>query len=451
MKKKLLCSVLTAAMAASVLSGCSGGSKQAQSGGSSSKEKVELTFMSWNGGNEKTLNEQAMKSFTEKNPNVTIKPQFLAYDQYSSKLNTLMAANSAPDIFFLQEFLTLDWGQKGVLEDLAPRYTKAGINADEVYLPSALAKTKDNIWGIANGMATVMLYYNKPLFTKLGLPTPSTDPANPWTWDQFLETAKKLTVDRSGKHPDEAGFDERNIKTFGTTAPTGWLFQLPFIYSNGGSIATEDGKQLNIDSPESVEALQGFADLMYKYKVAPTAVTGKGLPTNVEMFKNEQLGMAIGGIWEYGNFATEKFDVGIGALPSYKKATSIAWSAHYCLSAKSKHKDEAFAFLSYFMDPSTNPLMLEINMPIRKDYYSGENMKKWSDKYSEEFVTVVPKQLTQYSVIPENVTLKNFGKIMDQTVYPALDKAWTNQGAVQDVMKDMKAKTNGMLEGRWDK
>ena len=37
----------------------------------------------------------------------------------------------------------------------------------------------------------------------------------PWTWAEFIDVCKKLTVDANGKHPGEEGFDKDNIKTYG--------------------------------------------------------------------------------------------------------------------------------------------------------------------------------------------------------------------------------------------
>ena len=65
-------------------------------------------------------------------------------------------------------------------------------------------------------------------------------PAQAWTWDQFVEAAKQLTIDANGQHPGDADFDAENIQQWGVSWPTWSLPRETLIYSNGGDAWTED-------------------------------------------------------------------------------------------------------------------------------------------------------------------------------------------------------------------
>jgi multiple sugar transport system substrate-binding protein len=88
-------------------------------------------------------------------------------------------------------------------------------------------------------------------------------------------------VDKNGKHPDDPGFDPENIVQYGCTVSTYWTYFYPFVLSNGGSVASEDGKTPMVDKPEFYEAVQRVADLMNKYHVAPNPAQRKSMPGTV--------------------------------------------------------------------------------------------------------------------------------------------------------------------------
>ena len=83
------------------------------------------------------------------------------------------------------------------------------------------------MWGSGCNVATIALYYNKDLLKEAGVEFPTTDADNPWTWTEFVENAKKLTTDGSGKHPGDDGFDTDNVSVYGTMMPTDWVIFTP--------------------------------------------------------------------------------------------------------------------------------------------------------------------------------------------------------------------------------
>ncbi|MFR3322080.1 MAG: extracellular solute-binding protein [Lachnospiraceae bacterium] len=43
------------------------------------------------------------------------------------------------------------------------------------------------------------MYYNKDMLTEAGIDLPSTDAASPWSWDEFVRSAKKMTKGQQRK------------------------------------------------------------------------------------------------------------------------------------------------------------------------------------------------------------------------------------------------------------
>ncbi|MEM3423736.1 MAG: extracellular solute-binding protein [Nitrososphaeria archaeon] len=417
-------------------------------------EKIELTYMTWAGGGQRTADESAVKKFNELHPNIQVKPVFVPQD-YLSKLNTLIAANTPPDVAFLNEYLIHDWAANGALTDLTPFFRNEKKFKVSDFVKGAVYQSQGKIWGVTPGVEVILLYYNKELFKQSGLAEPSKDPKNPWRWEQFVEAAKKLTLDVNGRRPGDPGFNEMAIKTYGTTAPTFWLFILPFLKSNNSGFATVDGKQLAIDKPAGIQVIQAIADLIYKHKVAPSPAVQQGLPSTAQMLMNKQVAMFISGQWEVSTFGDANYDVGIAPIPMFRRPANIIWGAPVVIPKGSKYPKEAFEFMKYYIYPESG-IQLSIDgswMPNMKSWYIDKDKTKlWMDnpRHNEDFKQVVPRIVLEIASVPENVTLKNFDQLVVQTIMPQLDLLWTGKERdASKVVKGLSDKCKQYLQGVW--
>ncbi|MBJ8192647.1 sugar ABC transporter substrate-binding protein, partial [Bacillus cereus] len=97
------------------------------------------------------------------------------------------------------------------------------------------------------------------------------------TWEQFLETAQKLTIDKAGNNALSPNFDASNIKQYGVRFDT-WMWHL-LVPSNNASVISDKGDSLNLESPDVIEAVQKMADLINVYHVAPSPTQSKNIPS----------------------------------------------------------------------------------------------------------------------------------------------------------------------------
>lgn len=88
---------------------------------------------------------------------------------------------------------------------------------------------------------------------------------------------------------------------FGTGFEANPLFWLPFLWSNGGGILSNDAKNIIIGSKNSIWSIQQYSDLPNKYKIAPSSVD-KGSMTMGQMFINQKIAMQINGRWAVTRF-----------------------------------------------------------------------------------------------------------------------------------------------------
>ena len=156
-------------------------------------EPVAISYLTWAEGSEQADQETAVTAFMDENPDITVEAQFVPYDDYHSKINTLIAAGETPDVFYINEYLAVDWGEKGVAVDLKPLFAADGVDMDATFIPAALFKNAEGkIYGLASGVVNQMMYFNKAMFDDAGIAYPPQDPAEAWTWDEFVEACKAI-------------------------------------------------------------------------------------------------------------------------------------------------------------------------------------------------------------------------------------------------------------------
>jgi multiple sugar transport system substrate-binding protein len=238
-----------------------GGGQQGQSGGAAAAGKRSVTFYTWWADAERAMGEAIVAEFEKANPNIKVEQNYVAYNDYHSKLNTVMASGVPADVFQLNEFLIKEWGNKEVIQDQRPYYLAAGINPEEFSLSSGTFSTGQKLWAISYGTSISVLFYNADMLREAGITPPPQDVTKPWTWDQYVAAAKKLTRDANGRTPNDAGFNYESLVQYGTVMPTSWIYVVPLLYTGGSSVANSAGTALEITSPAGIKVIQSIANL----------------------------------------------------------------------------------------------------------------------------------------------------------------------------------------------
>lgn len=372
--------------------------------------------------------------------NITVVP----FDEYYTKLNTLIAAGQTPDVFEISEYLAVEWGEKGLTTDLVPLFNDLGINLRDTYLSATLYGAEDKVYGITSGLTCIMLFYNKDLFDKYDLPYPSNDPQNPISWDEYVALAQKLTFDSAGRTPLDDGFDPYDVVTFGTKTTT-WTFSLTAIlFSNGTGMFADDGMALAFDNDAAKEVLSEMCKLSSEYKCAPDAVISASLPGNVQMFKDGLLGMCVEGSFMIASYVNEGANFGVCPLPSFGTPATATWSAANAIAANTEHPVESAKFLEILVDRCGS------QYPAKKADYEPEAFAAWADRLglSDAEKAWMPGYInSDASKIHEAVYIKNYGTIIDEVVSPELDKLFSGEIDVDQFAAETAEKAKGMFGG----
>ncbi|AFH61623.1 ABC transporter substrate-binding protein [Paenibacillus caseinilyticus] len=428
----LLCSVFTAA--------CSGGGSPAggpgsagDKGGGTAGGVVTLKFMGWEASPLETKSvKKGLEAFMAKHPNIKVEYQPVPNTQYSQKLLTMLAGGAAPDVFFLGSTDYRAFQKRDVLLDLTSMF-KADMSLDD-FIPSS-AQIMDiggKIYGVSSCTVSPVLYYNKAVFDKAKVPYPPSDPAKAWTWEEFLDAAKKLTVKEGDKVVQYGAFGLENF--YMTSAQ---------ILSNGGQLFSSDVTKMAINTPEAQEVLQSIYDLRVKHGAAPTAKTLEsiGMKAN-QMLQTGKVAMAVDGSWALQELATMGFPVGVAALPKFKEAVTHGQAHVHAAAAKTKHPKEAWELVKFLSSEEyqIDNIKEGLWMPNRKSLYTEEGVKKWHNAsvHPEGFQSLVP-YFKEARAFPFPLITQN--KVND-IITEETDKLWYSGQSVADTLKNIESRSN---------
>lgn len=299
-----------------------------------SGDKVSITLTTWTGADESKELQGVIDKVNAAATDYQIVLQAIPADYYT-KLQTMIAGNTAPDLMWLSQEYIANYADSGALMDITSQVgTLTDMPAAKLddYYPSSLAVSKYNgqLYGLPWIAQPVVLYYNPDLFQKAGV----TPPDETWTWDTFKEAAKKLTVkDASG-----------NVTQYGTTF-NGWPPIQMFIWQAGGEVISADLKTTPIDSPEAMLGEQFYSDIIFNpdYAVPEAVIKEQGFG---EMAKAGKVAMFFGGAaddFDYANSKDPKAAKMVMALvpKGPKDRTTFAWTAITGVSTQSKNPELA--------------------------------------------------------------------------------------------------------------
>lgn len=331
-------------IAAIVLSAC--GSAAANKG------PVEITFTMWGAPEELAVWQAVVDDFHAANPNISVKVDVSDWDSYWTKLNTLIAGGTPPDVFAMDAPLFLDWQSRGALLNLQP-YIDANSGFLDGFYPQTLTayKTADGYYGLPRDFQTIVLFYNKDMFDAAGVEYPTSD----WTYDDLLAASKTLTLDKD---------TDGKIDQYGFWSDT-WDMELLWseaIWAYGGEIISDDHTKTLIGEGGARDAW-AFIDGLYKEGVMPTPTTAGEF--GFDLFQSNMAAMTTIGHWAVPGYVQAGINFDVAPMPKGPAgpATSVN-SAGFVISKDSKNADAAFEFIKFALGETGQTKLAQLGFAI---------------------------------------------------------------------------------------
>ncbi|MFH1891664.1 MAG: extracellular solute-binding protein [Candidatus Zixiibacteriota bacterium] len=313
MKIALLCLV-------ALLAGC---------GGSADSNKIRLSFWQfWTSPEVKPTIERLIREYEELNPNVTVDLVDLTWSDGHEKIVVAFSTRTAPDLIELGSDWIGEFARQGVLADISEFHDSA--QAEFMMWEPALYQNR--AYAIPWLLGTRILYYNKDLLLRSG--ESNTDP--PATWTDLLRQSKQITALGEPYFGFGSNSAERHrlYKKF-----------LPFLWSNGGEILSDNGCESLLDEQPAIEALEYYVSLSdVGYLDTQRALDDK--------FLAGELGFIISGDWLLKRIDKQPppFDVGGWVIPvpdSGDVSVSFAGGEYLAVNSASDYQSEALKLATY--------------------------------------------------------------------------------------------------------
>lgn len=343
-----------------LLAGCNSVSN---SSSGASGQAVHLTYALWD-PNEQVVYQKSIDQFEKLHPNIKVTIVQTPWAQYWTKLDTAIAGNSAPDVFWDHVAYFPQLVSEGALMNLTPYIQKDKLDTS-VYYQGLFGdyQYQGNIYGLPKDWDTITLFYNKSIFQKLGIAAPDNLTWNPTDGGSFLQLLQKLTLDNNGNNATQAGFNAQSIKQYGfVSLDVDQEEYLNYIAMNGGGFLDKPfGTHFLFNQPKAVQALQFLINLSLKWHVSPPASETDSNRTTIQeqLFESGKAAIIETGSWNVGSIVSgSSFPVGIAQLPAGPAGrVSVFNGLADAISAKTQHPQEAWELFKWLASPQSEQIL----------------------------------------------------------------------------------------------
>lgn len=301
-------------------------------------QDTTLTMLThWGTEDQLAAQQVIIDAYMESNPGVNIELVTVDFGELRTKIITGRTAGISADVYHFYHLWLPDFVNSGVL-DQPPEDALAFINENVAQGTIDAVSTSDGqTWGYPTEVNPYLLVYNKRLLAEAGYDAP------PGNWDELKEIAAAITqVDDTGA-----------ISQVGLGVMPGWDSGIvhPFsalLFSNGGNYLSADRTVAEFNSPQGIETLQLYADLVAN---GGTDASINGLGN----FPSGTVGMVIMAPWwraslraaEGVDFETEVGVAEIPVGPSGDAPSSIAYTWLFAVDSNSPNKEAAWDFIHW--------------------------------------------------------------------------------------------------------
>ena len=429
-RRSFLAGMAGAVGGAIALSCGSGPAGRPATAGSAASKGGEVSFLDW----EKipgTPLEQAIQMF-QKQTGTTVTVQPVPTTDYDTKMRTLLAGKVAPDVMRINEYYIRGFSLDNALMDLRPFMKKSGV--DQSLLNPAMFRSptqrngKHTAWVI--GSQASLIFYNVDLFKRAGVPLPPTTwSAKGWTWDDFLDKAKRLTV--SGQR-------------WGALVYYSTFYEQTFSVNNGSptGIYSADATDLTLADPPGTKAVQWATDLTCVHKVQPPWSQLQQPNADLELFVQGKVAMLFEsmGIVPYLG-ANANFTWDVAPPPANVHQMSESKGIVFCIPKSAANPDHGWALLNFLSSQRAGEVLAKGKQFTPINSKAAAMVKQ--DGHS-------PAHIELFAVAADHMTkaTQPINTLGGRDIYrPALQSTYNCEQPAQKVLSSVRGRVHTELKG----
>lgn len=389
-----------------LLAGCGKGTKPG--------EKTVEFWQFWTDPQAKAVIEQVVAKFEKEHPGVKVNVTDLTWNDGHQKIVSAFAAGRPPDLLELGSDWIAEFAAEGVLLDLTAEMAKT----QNRFIGWSPAIWEDKCYALPWYLGTRVLFINCEHVRAVGFDCNKP----PIIWDSLIEWAEALHNLGS------------QVGGFGANAPEKHrLYKkfLPFLWSNGGRILSEDGNFSIIDADVAITALKYYVKLFKKAMVEKQAVLD-------DMFARGRLGMVISGDWLYKKLRdaddAPEFKLAMLPFPAPGQGAQISFAGGEYLVIPTKANNPIGALgLARTLTNQKN----SINLCIATGGSTPANVEAMSNPYFTDNAErrVFIRQLQSSRAIPPHPKWVYIEQIVEEAVEKAMYERLTPEEALDEAAR----------------
>jgi len=324
--------------------------------------RTALRLSSWADAVEQRIENRNLRAFEAAHPGLRVVNDAISTQaEYREQILTSIGAGTPPDVFLLDNIDVPAFASRQLLLDLGPLAARVGLDTAAFDPRVRRIFTVDGkLLAFPKGYSPMVLVYNRRLFREAGVPEPTGD----WTWDQFLDAARRLTRDTDGDgQPDQWGtvFDRRVFL---------WI---PWLWSGGGDVLCPDGRSASgcLDSPATVRALDWYLDWVRRDSIVPRVMTlRRSLGDQFRLFNSGRVAMLTTGHFWLPRFRPYvrdgRLDIGFAPIPHRAGAApaTVVYAAGWAVPANVERRRLAVTLAGFLADTAALRVRAEQGLEI---------------------------------------------------------------------------------------
>ena len=320
-----------------------------------------------------------VEAFMDDHPNITVDVVSVLEENYSQKLNAMVAAGTPADVMLSWECDIPGFARNGAIVPLDAYIDSSETVSADDFIPAMdqLKGIGGSTYGLPYVVASEILYYNKDMFDAADVAYPTDD----WTWDDLTAAAQQLTIVENGD-TIQYGIDTISFK--------GIWYSL--AGSAGDDIVNTDASMMEMGDG-AIAAVNWVNDLVNTYKVMPEPTADNA----ADLFGTQKAAMVLTGNWmvnTYKDDPTLNFDIAL--MPFKTRQYTTMHTGLFCIADKSEYKDAAWTFIEWCMSEPGQSMIAQANPTARLSYQD----KGWWE---------LPGVNVSWDVLKRSTEIANFG------------------------------------------
>ncbi|QQE12964.1 extracellular solute-binding protein [Planctomycetota bacterium] len=400
--------------------------------------KTVLTILHWGNTEEEEIVKQLVREFEAEHPDIKVKR--LHANDYDTKLKTMLAAGTPPDLFYLRYEDVSEYADTDMIVNLTPfiekdREKNNGYAMTDDFYPilidafrfdkEAQLQGQGDLYGIAKDFTTWIMYVNLDLFKQAGVEVPY----DGWTWNEYRAAMKKIRA--------LSDSEDVNKQYYGGVLKTWPTVVRNLLWTNGGDYFggenRNDFTKVTLGEPQAQEML----NLIRAMRMDDDSVYN---PTGISQSEDDMFRRGkIGSIGPLGRWMTPQyrkiteFDWDVVPMPYGTQPISDIATVSWAIASGTQHPDEAYTLLKFLCGKKGQTLTSELGlaMPCMPSVANSDAFLSPGQKpaNAQLFIDMVDK-----SHLPQNPRIKKFTTIVDRELQKTLQlDEKTPEEAARDV------------------